>query len=1026
MGILEKAFELSVVISAIDRFTGPMKKAQHSMTQTQKDIDNVTKSMKVMGSSDKEIKKVTDSLKKFEESKALAKFTKELKDAGVAEAEINKISSGFDKLTRQQEKLDKLSASYAKFKKVALVGAATTIAGGAMAKESFKWAESAGDIQTMNIQLGGIEGLSQTSKELADINKQAEKLSTLSLFSKKDILRENIALAQAQVSLQNLSKVIPSATYLAEMEVGLGKSSGVDQTAYNFARMAEDARITNDEGKMKDFADSVYRAISVTHMNSESMGETFKYAMPVVKNLGWNEKDMVLASEVGAVNGMEGSMAGTHIKDFAERLNPYKYLGTKGGQKQLEAMSDMGIIGGLTTHKGKGGKEEITGFKTADLMKDRDSIKSYADMVQVLTEKHDAFIKTAGNSKKYTSMMTEEDTKKLQERTKELTGSEFSGGELEWAALNNHLFGEQGQDFAIISSHKAMVDKVQGANDRQNPLEDQAVLVRNSFKGEMHQFTSNLQTLKSTLGTSIMDAMSPILHKINFGLQKMLDFFEAHPKITKFFAVAVAAGLTLVGTLITVAGAIGMVAVSLRMLGVKKEFKLLSHLNPFKKPPVAATAEHVGEGIASEVKGLKNVSKIAKFGKALGIVGTVASVGLAAFDIYDQSKKVGVKKAISSGGGQLVGGAVGGTIGGIIGSAILPGIGTVVGAAIGSMVGDTLGSMADKGGWTKKVVDTSIASWNFLKSTSISAFNTIKTFAITKFAEAKKGVKDFIEGAKNWFKEFPTHVGYAIGYAIGWLKKLPERAYKFFGEMYDKISSWVSKTYEGIKQWLSDLPEKISKWWNGMPGTISKLWNEAYTSVTKWASDLYTSSTGWASKTYKDIIDWFKKIPDEIGGFFDGAMKWIDKVLGKAKDIGSEVSNGFSQGYEASGAAAPVLGPPIPKHAYGGIFNSPHIGMIGEAGAEAVIPLSNKSRGMDLWIQTGKMLGAFNSKSNPSSSENLSPRNSGNSIGEVHVHIYPQPGQNVEEIADMVVQKIGRISQKMNMNMGTSLNLGAF
>lgn len=49
----------------------------------------------------------------------------------------------------------------------------------------------------------------------------------------------------------------------------------------------------------------------------------------------------------------------------------------------------------------------------------------------------------------------------------------------------------------------------------------------------------------------------------------------------------------------------------------------------------------------------------------------------------------------------------------------------------------------------------------------------------------------------------------------------------------------------------------------------------------------------------------------------------------------------------------------VDKKAMGGIVNKPHFGIIGEAGAEAIIPLSgtNKHRGVSLWQQTGELLG---------------------------------------------------------------------
>ncbi len=39
---------------------------------------------------------------------------------------------------------------------------------------------------------------------------------------------------------------------------------------------------------------------------------------------------------------------------------------------------------------------------------------------------------------------------------------------------------------------------------------------------------------------------------------------------------------------------------------------------------------------------------------------------------------------------------------------------------------------------------------------------------------------------------------------------------------------------------------------------------------------------------------------------------------------------------------------PIPKHASGGIFDSPHLGLVAESGPEAIIPLNNRQRSWDL------------------------------------------------------------------------------
>ena len=48
---------------------------------------------------------------------------------------------------------------------------------------------------------------------------------------------------------------------------------------------------------------------------------------------------------------------------------------------------------------------------------------------------------------------------------------------------------------------------------------------------------------------------------------------------------------------------------------------------------------------------------------------------------------------------------------------------------------------------------------------------------------------------------------------------------------------------------------------------------------------------------------------------------------------------------------------PFYAHAAGGIFSTPHLGLVAESGAEAIIPLENRSRGMPLWMAAGESMG---------------------------------------------------------------------
>ncbi|GIM44506.1 hypothetical protein DNHGIG_00550 [Collibacillus ludicampi] len=623
---MEKAFELSVAIKAIDYFTPIFKQVSATTSLAQKQIADMQRGLKALGTSASEIDKITQAFEDLDRRNKLSKLIQQSKDAGLSFQQLRTAIRGLDAAEEQQKKLDALTASYEKFKKVALGGVAVAAAGVAVDYGMFKLAKSAGDVQMAQIQLGGVYGLDQTSAKLKEIDKMAQDLSQTTLFGKTDLYKINLELAHAGVQLDALKKIVPEATYLAEVEVGMGKSSSAEQTAYNFARMADDAGISQNIQRMQQFADMMYRGINITHANSESIGEAFKYSMPVVKNLGWTEQDNLIATLMEARAGVEGSMAGTHIKDFAERINPFKYIGTATGSKQLEAMADAGLISGIHGHKLKSGKMEITGIDYAALLKDKNSLRSYGDIVNILSQKHDEFI-AKGVHTNYASQLSKDQLEHIQEQSKLLTGKTLSGGELEWAALMNKIFGEQGQDFAIISSHKDMYEQLMQQMNIQKSLHDQIGVIRDSFNGQLHIAGSNLQTIGQQLGKPLMESLVPVLVKVNTLLSKFMGYLNDHPKATKFFSLAAASALTFGGALISLAGIVGMLSKSLEVLGLKGATKFLGR--GIGKGSVGLI-KGIGKGIKGTVSGAKKIAKpaglIAK-GMRMGLAAPFAAAG---------------------------------------------------------------------------------------------------------------------------------------------------------------------------------------------------------------------------------------------------------------------------------------------------------------------------------------------------------------------------------------------------------------
>ncbi|MEN6325786.1 MAG: tape measure protein [Syntrophomonas sp.] len=108
------------------------------------------------------------------------------------------------------------------------------------------------------------------------------------------------------------------------------------------------------------------------------------------------------------------------------------------------------------------------------------------------------------------------------------------------------------------------------------------------------------------------------------------------------------------------------------------------------------------------------------------------------------------------------------------------------------------------------------------------------------------------------------------------------------------------------------------------------------------------------------------------------------------------------------------------EHATGGILTRPHLGLVAEAGPEAIIPLSTRmrSRAMELWQETGRQLGVRpyadggfaglidNTRPVPYSS-NVPSSNKGAAFGDINVNISDIEVQMADIDEDELALKIG-------------------
>ncbi len=255
---------------------------------------------------------------------------------------------------------------------------------------------------------------------------------------------------------------------------------------------------------------------------------------------------------------------------------------------------------------------------------------------------------------------------------------------------------------------------------------------------------------------------------------------------------------------------------------------------------------------------------------------------------------------------------------------------------------------------------------------------------------------EFKSGANRLIKETAPHALEKISSPIKELftETLPDKFDEFKGGASKLITETAPQAVDRAKEKLGALfTETIPQKWDELkegisglltetasafftetlPTTFITIWNgltEAITTIAETALETIGSTietVGSAVSTFfgTTVPGFFTQLFNGVVGFFSNAIPaavanigasistFFSNVVAKVKSFFEslllKVSGSFTSGYAAAG---------IP-HAEGGIMTSPHVGLVAEDGAEAIIPLSPKrrSRGIALWKRAGDIMG---------------------------------------------------------------------
>ena len=276
-----------------------------------------------------------------------------------------------------------------------------------------------------------------------------------------------------------------------------------------------------------------------------------------------------------------------------------------------------------------------------------------------------------------------------------------------------------------------------------------------------------------------------------------------------------------------------------------------------------------------------------------------------------------------------------------------------------------------------------------------------------------EGLTATFEGAGELFANFGTTITEGLTATF-------EGAGEVFANFGTTITEGLTATFEGAGEMFTGFGEQLT-------ASMTTAQESATTALTAIQTSFMTTKdavqTSWA-----ELPAFFSGVFNGLGGaaeaagsaIYSGLTSIIGSIIGAwqsaASTISGIISSIASMAASAGSAVGGIVSSVIPGHAEGGFITSPEVALIGEKGAEVVIPLNGSQRALDLYKQTGEVLGISDEFGD--STNGVATRGNGGGVSVVNNINFEISATDGNDI----VQKIREHAQEISDIMAASLS----
>ena len=224
------------------------------------------------------------------------------------------------------------------------------------------------------------------------------------------------------------------------------------------------------------------------------------------------------------------------------------------------------------------------------------------------------------------------------------------------------------------------------------------------------------------------------------------------------------------------------------------------------------------------------------------------------------------------------------------------------------------------------------------------------------------------------------------------------------GTFGESINEHLVASFEGVGEIFANLGETMTT---------------SATSALEGVATAFTSARENIMSTWSELPGFFSGVFSGLGGAAESAGSAIyaglTSVIGSI--IGAWQSAASTMASSAGASAGAALG--IGAHAEGGFVTHPEIALVGEAGSELILPLTDRQRSLELLSQASGVLGLNSEENLSGGSENN--MNGGVNLGGMNVMFEINGAQNPEEVMQTIRANLESLADTLMATLSNKL-----